>query len=205
LCVVLEATFASPIEPRYGVPLAPIQTVTIPEGPALLTAPTTIRVVGGHQIYANGPFLAQPAPIQVAAPLPVAAPLAFAAPAPVPALPVVGATSVQHHAQDEFGAFNYGYQDINSAKQEIHTPDGITRGSYSYVDANGLLQHVEYIADPINGFRVAGTNIPVGPGPVVAAGPAPVVDTPEVTAARAEFQRAFAEAEAAALAAPEDA
>ena len=209
LCVVLEATFASPIEARYGVPLAPLQTITIPEGPALLTAP---RVIAEHQVYANGPFLAQPAqflaqpaPVPVAAPLPIAAPLAFAAPAPVPALPVVGATSVQHHSQDEFGAFNYGYQDVNSAKQEIHTPDGVTRGSYSYVDANGLLQRVDYIADPINGFRVAGTNIPVGPGSVVGVGPAPVVDTPEVSAARAEFQRAFAEAEAAALVAPEDA
>ena len=40
---------------------------------------------------------------------------------------------------------------------------GVTTGSYQYVDANGLLQTVNYIADPVNGFRVAGTNLPVGP------------------------------------------
>ena len=139
MCVVLEATLASPIEPGYGVPLAPvispIQTVTLPQGPALLTAPTTIRVVAHHapaqfvhQLPLTTQFVHQSAPqfiqtvagpfapelqaAHVQAPLafaaPVQAPLAFAA--PVPALPVVGATAVQHHAQDEFGAFNYGYQ-----------------------------------------------------------------------------------------------
>jgi hypothetical protein len=226
LCVVLEAVCGSPIEASYGAPLAPVQTITIPEGPALLTAPTTIRVVASH------PFVAQPTFIQAvhapfiqtvagpveaaqfALPAPVvhhAAPLAVAAPvvhhvAPVPvaapaALPVLSAPTVQHHAQDEFGGFNFGYQDINSAKEEIHTPDGVTRGSYSYVDANGLIQRVDYIADPINGFRVAGTNIPVAPGApaaVLPVGPAPVEDTPEVAAAKAEFLMAFAEAEAAA-------
>ena len=46
---------------------------------------------------------------------------------------------------------------------------GVTTGSYQYVDANGLLQTVNYIADPVNGFRVAGTNLPVGPAvPAVA-------------------------------------
>ena len=39
----------------------------------------------------------------------------------------------------------------------------MTTGSYQYIDANGLLQTVNYVADPVNGFRVAGTNIPVGP------------------------------------------
>jgi hypothetical protein len=209
---------ASPIDPNYGVPLAPLQTITIPEGPALLTAPTNLRVVATHGapfFVAQPPHLTQPSGphfIQTiagpvahhlqAAPIAVAAPLAFAAPAPVPV--IASPTAVQHHSQDEFGAFNYGYQDVNSAKEEIHTPDGVTRGSYSYVDANGLLQRVDYIADPINGFRVAGTNIPVGPGPVISAGPVAVVDTPEVSAAKAEFQRAFAEAEAAAALAPEE-
>lgn len=53
-------------------------------------------------------------------------------------------------------------------------------------------QRVDYIADPINGFRVAGTNIPVAPAAPV------VVDTPEVAAAKAEFEKAFAAAAVAA-------
>jgi hypothetical protein len=208
----LEAVLGSPIDPNYGVPLAPLQTVTIPEGPALLTAPSTLRVVATHgaPFYAaQPPHLTQPSGphfIQTVAgqfvPQVQAAPFAVAAPAPVPV--VASPTAVQHHSQDEFGSFNYGYQDVNSAKEETHTPDGVTRGSYSYVDAYGLLQRVDYIADPINGFRVAGTNIPVGPGPFVSAGPVAVVDTPEVSAAKAEFHRAFAEAEAAAALAPEE-
>merc|ERR1712147_505666 len=45
-------------------------------------------------------------------------------------------------------------------KQELKTADGVTRGSYSYVDANGLVQTVNYLSDAM-GFRVAATNLPV--------------------------------------------
>lgn len=34
---------------------------------------------------------------------------------------------------------------------------------YSYVDGNGLVQSAAYVSDPVNGFRVAATNLPVGP------------------------------------------
>ena len=51
---------------------------------------------------------------------------------------------------------------------------GVTTGSYQYIDANGLLQTVNYIADPVNGFRVAGTNLPVaGAAPAVEPVPPP--------------------------------
>jgi hypothetical protein len=72
----------------------------------------------------------------------------------------------------------------------------------SYVDANGALQTVNYIADGL-GFRVAATNLPVAksvdlPQPVFdLVGPAPVEDTEEVKAAKAEFEKAFVEAQAA--------
>lgn len=56
---------------------------------------------------------------------------------------------------------------------ESKSIDGITRGSYSYVDAEGRLQTVEYTADSINGFRAAATNLPK-------ASLAGIVDTPEV-------------------------
>jgi len=71
--------------------------------------------------------------------------------------PLVGS---QYHAQDDVGQYNYGYSDGNSAKQEIKTADGVVRGAYSYVDSDGLVQHVNYIADAL-GFRVGATNLPV--------------------------------------------
>merc|ERR1712107_893084 len=37
---------------------------------------------------------------------------------------------------------------------------GIVRGSYSYVDGDGIIQSVNYIADAL-GFRVGATNLPV--------------------------------------------
>merc|ERR1712038_79427 len=75
-------------------------------------------------------------------------------------------TTSQHHAQSEFGEYNYGYSNANPAKTETKTIDGVTRGSYTYVDANGILQRVDYIADDLYGFRVAATNLPQAPAPV---------------------------------------
>ena len=131
---------------------------------------------------------------------------------PVPVAPIVEPPSSQFHAQDEFGQFSFGYQNIHGAKTETKDAFGVTRGSYQYVDANGVLQTVHYIADDVNGFRVAGTNIPVAPEAAPAALPvapvapaaAPLVapvapeETPEVAAARAEHLAAHAEATAAA-------
>merc|ERR1711962_1895678 len=42
----------------------------------------------------------------------------------------------QFHAQDEFGNLNYGYTNINSAKQEVGNTYGGVTGGYSYVDAD---------------------------------------------------------------------
>ncbi|KZC11171.1 Cuticle protein 6, partial [Dufourea novaeangliae] len=57
------------------------------------------------------------------------------------------------------GEHAYSYAGGPSAKEEIKDADGVTRGSYSYIDANGILQSVFYVADE-NGFRVAATDLP---------------------------------------------
>merc|ERR1712045_338548 len=129
--------------------------------------------------------------------------------------------STQFHAQDEFGQFSFGHAGGPSARTEARNAYGVTTGSYQYIDANGLLQTVNYIADPVNGFRVAGTNLPVGPAvpvvpeaeplvaptfnpePLVApvftgVAPEPVQDTPEVAEAKAAHLAALEAAEVAA-------
>lgn len=65
----------------------------------------------------------------------------------------------QYHTQDELGQYAYGYSDPLSTKQEVRSLDGVTRGSYSYRDANDILQTVDYTADE-SGFHVAATNLP---------------------------------------------
>lgn len=67
----------------------------------------------------------------------------------------------QYHAQNIYGQYSYGYAGPYSAKTETKTADGVTRGGYSYIDSNGILQTVHYTSDPINGFRVAASNIPI--------------------------------------------
>merc|ERR1711874_872002 len=129
---------------------------------------------------------------------PVAAAPAAVAAAPI-AAPIAGPVSSQFQAQDEFGNLAYGYQNINSAKQEQGNAYGGVQGSYTYADEAGV-HTVNYVADDF-GFRVAGDNLPVAPvynaalpvAPVHNA--APVVDTPEVAEAKAAFFAAF-EAEA---------
>merc|ERR1719510_1077526 len=94
----------------------------------------------------------------------------------------------QFHAQDEFGNLNYGYTNTNSAKQEVGNTYGGVQGAYSYVDANGELQRVEYVADDL-GFRVADSRLPVAP----TFNPEPLVapeDTAEVKAAKAAHMAA---------------
>nr|CAD7446663.1 unnamed protein product [Timema bartmani] len=93
------------------------------------------------------------------------------------AVPHAASVSTQYHAQDELGQYSYGYSGGPSAKQETRTLDGVTRGGYSYIDAHGLVQSASYVSDPINGFRVAATNLPVGPS---APAPAPVHAVPAV-------------------------
>merc|ERR1712110_154706 len=94
--------------------------------------------------------------------------------APVAPVAASAPTHSQFHGQDEIGGYNYGYQTAESSKQEIKTPDGIVQGTYSYVDANGILQTVNYISDA-EGFKVAATNLPQAPVADVVAKPAPVV------------------------------
>ena len=139
-----------------------------------------------------------------------AAPVVAAAPAPVVAAPAIPyAPSSQFQAQDEFGNVNYGYSNINSQKHEVGNAYGGVTGGYSYVDANGELQRVEYIADAA-GFRVKATNLPVAPeAPEVKAAdlpvapvftgvaPKPVEKTAEVLEAEAAFFKKFEEAKRA--------
>merc|ERR1712131_78224 len=126
------------------------------------------------------------------------------------------APSTQFHAQDEFGQFSFGHAGGPLARTEARNAYGVTTGSYQYVDANGLLQTVNYVADPVNGFQVAGTNLPVGPAapevaplvapifnpePLVApvfdgVAPEPVQDTPEVAEAKAAHLAAVEAAKA---------
>ena len=158
-----------------------------------------------RQPYGYGGPLAYPA--TAGAPLSYTYPFAGARAvvAPVPAAPLAH----QYHAGDEFGNVAYGYVDHHSAKQESGNGFTGVTGSYQYVDPNGLLQTVQYVADAL-GFRVADSRLPVGPTYDGVAPVAPVYDgvapvapvyngvapeavevTPEVAAATAEHLAAF--------------
>lgn len=77
----------------------------------------------------------------------------------LPVVPYRLLHSSLHHTQDSLGQYDYSYVGDTSSKTESRSLDGTTRGAYSYVDANGLLQQVHYVADQ-NGFRVVATNLP---------------------------------------------
>merc|ERR1712018_1059305 len=125
----------------------------------------------GYNLPATHTVAAAPAVVEAAAPAVVAAPTS-----------VDGANS-QFHAQDDLGQYNYGFAHPTQTKQEVKTADGITRGGYSYIDANGIVQTVNYISDAM-GFRVAATNLPVhNVDAAPAAAPVAVAAAPVATAA----------------------
>merc|ERR1712126_462305 len=148
---------------------------------AAYAAPAIAAPATAAPAYA-APAIAAPA---YAAPVAAAAPVVAAAPA-VAAAPVAASTCSQFQAQDEFGNLAYGYQNVNSAKQERGNTYGGVEGSYTYVDEAGV-HTVNYVADDL-GFRVVGDNLPVAPVHNAVA----VVDTPEVAEAKAAFHAAYA-------------
>merc|ERR1719187_1427763 len=151
--------------------------------------------------YAGYPYSYASAPVAAAAPVAVAAPLAAAAPVAAFAPYAPYSAGSQFHAQDEFGNLNYGYSNLNSAKQEVGNTYGGVNGGYSYVDANGKLQQVTYVADAL-GFRTQDSRLPTfNPEPLVAPTfnpelPVAPEDTAEVAAARAEHLAAVEAAKA---------
>merc|ERR1739838_444921 len=192
VATAVDAKFA------YGAPITALNAGPLTAGP-VAAAPAlaaTAPIVGAQYAAAYTPALAAVPAAYAASPVAVAAaPVAYAA----AAAPIAGPVSSQFQAQDEFGNLAYGYQNINSAKQEQGNAYGGVTGSYTYADEAGV-HTVNYVADDF-GFRVAGDNLPVAPvynaalpvAPVHLA--APVVDTPEVAEAKAAFFAAF-EAEA---------
>lgn len=97
---------------------------------------------------------------------------AFAAPVEEPA-----PFELKQHS-DVDGSYTFTYASEDSSKTETRTPDGAIRGAFSYIDSDGVLQKVQYLADD-NGFQAYGTNLPVG-------STVPVKETKEVLEATAD-------------------
>merc|ERR1711963_1365335 len=170
----------------YGAPVTALNAGPLTAGP-VAAAPAIAAPVATTTYAAAAPAIAA---------APVAATYAAAAPV-VAAAPVAAPASSQYQAQDEFGNVAYGYQNINSAKQESGNALGGVTGSYTYADEAGV-HTVNYVADAL-GFRVAGDNLPVAPVHAAVAPVntlAPVVDTPEVVEAKAAFFQAYDAAKA---------
>merc|ERR1712038_1504048 len=177
--------YAAPYAAAYAAPVA----ATAVDAKFAYGAPVTALNAGP---LTAGPVAAAPVATATYA---AAAPVVAAAPAI--AAPVAAPASSQFQAQDEFGNIAYGYQNINSAKQESGNAYGGVTGSYTYADEAGV-HTVNYVADAL-GFRVAGDNLPVAPVHAAVAPVntlAPVVDTPEVVEAKAAFFQAYDAAKA---------
>merc|ERR1711973_625087 len=170
----------------YGAPVTALNAGPLTAGP-VAAAPAIAAPVATATYAAAAPAIAAPV-----------ATTTYAAAAPVvAAAPVAAPASSQYQAQDEFGNVAYGYQNINSAKQESGNALGGVTGSYTYADEAGV-HTVNYVTDAL-GFRVAGDNLPVAPVHAAVAPVntlAPVVDTPEVVEAKAAFFQAYDAAKA---------
>merc|ERR1712079_746133 len=195
---VAQPSVLTPAVDYSLLPYATSYGYNVPAAQVVQSAPVATPVVSVPVAApAVAPAVSVPVAARAVAPtVPVAAPAvapAVSVPVAAPAVavqaaqPVVSAvpadvTNSQFHAQDDIGQYNYGYSSPTSTKQELKTADGVTRGSYSYVDANGLVQTVNYISDAM-GFKVQATNLPVAQVPAEAVGvseEAEAVITPSV-------------------------
>merc|ERR1712107_685861 len=105
----------------------PVNQVFAPEQFAFVAAPSPVPAqIAPTPLAASPVALPSPDPFAAAPVALAAAPAPVAAPVPVaPIAPV--APSSQFHAQDEFGQFSFGYQNINSARTESKDAFGVTR------------------------------------------------------------------------------
>merc|ERR1711994_834135 len=165
-------TQASPIVAEAAPVVAQAAPVVAPVSPVIQSAAPVVAQAASVAAQA-APVVAQSVPVTYVQAAPVVAQPA----------PVVGQAAApegsQYHAQDDIGQYSFGYSDGNSVKQEVKTADGVIRGAYSYVDADGIVQTVNYIADGL-GFRVGATNLPVHEVDAPAAAPVAVAAAPAV-------------------------
>jgi len=82
-----------------------------------------------------------------------------------PPMPRVGQAFVggQFHAQDELGQYAFGHYGGPYTKVEAKDQHGRLSGSFAYVDAEGNIQMRQYSSNPGEGFKVSGSDLPVGP------------------------------------------
>ncbi|KAF5290387.1 hypothetical protein FQR65_LT11564 [Abscondita terminalis] len=107
----------------------------------------------------------------------------------------------QYQDANAEGQYKYSYQSDIERKSEQRAADGTTLGSYSYIDTNGKVQHVEYSAG-VNGFQILNSDRAGSAFPRTNFSPSHqgvIGETPEVVAARNQH---FAAHEAALRNAP---
>ena len=163
-----------PYAQGYDYNVAPSQYVQAP----------VVQAQPALHVFAAAPTVQNTQYIQYAAPVVQSAPVVKGVPieqAPIVHTAPVVAPASEYHIQDQAGQYSFGYQDPHSVKQEVKTADGVVRGAYRYIDTNGIVQMVEYIADAL-GFRVGATNLPVH---VVDSDVAPIEPATETSAALA--------------------
>merc|ERR1712088_1144218 len=103
-------------------------------------------------------YAAEPAMAYAQPPMHAAQPAVYTAPTARIAVQPTGITAMQHHSQDEFGNYAYGYSNPNGQKTEQGNVNTAVTGSFNYNVAPGLNRRVDYIADAA-GFRVVGNYI----------------------------------------------
>ena len=189
---VQEIKYQATVQQPVAAVASPVTYNTAPVAPVVQQTP--VAAVASPVTYNTAPVapVVQQTPVVPVATSPVTYNTAPVAPV-VQQTPVVPASPIQtqYHAQDEYGQYKFGFADPNSARTEVKTADGTVRGHYNYVDDQGKIQTVHYIADHL-GFRTVSSNLPVQTYDL----PIAVVDTPEVIAAREEHERLFAEIQA---------
>lgn len=143
---------------RAAIPVA--VPAVVPEAvPAVV--PAAVPAVSPI-VYTDDAIVVPAAVPAIPAALPVDVPAVspYVSTGEVIALPSAPST-IQFHRQDEFGNYEYGYDNVNSAKHEIRNADVGVRGTYTVKDVYGP-RTINYVADAL-GFRVSPAHLSSAP------------------------------------------
>jgi len=143
-----------------GVPATLLRTKTY-NAATYTTLPDATLMAASPAVYAAAAapvpamtYAAQPV-VKIAEPMPASL---YTAPAARITVQPTGITAMQHHAQDEFGNYRYGYANPTAQKEEQGNVNAAVTGTYNYNVAPGLNRRVDYVADA-SGFRIVGNYI----------------------------------------------
>nr|AYM94397.1 chitin-binding protein [Macrobrachium nipponense] len=154
--IVLSVSSSAPVEEYDSLSLAIRVDAPEPvlETLASITPQVVLPVVAdslpvSEMVVASSPMMIAIVPDALQAPDP---------PMPTVEVPFVGG---QYRSQDEAGQYSFSHWGGSHTRTEVKNMAGVVSGSFAYLNPEGEIHVRKYVAEPMKGFRVAASDLPI--------------------------------------------